>query len=472
MAKKQYPLNAKNIFGLSTMRWITVAGSSLMTSAFMLYLTDYSGLANAAVVATVLLTVGRIFDAVDDPLQGWIMDRSKPTRIGKFKPFLLGGILLAAIAAIMLFNIPQSPPEWVKIIFLFAGYFMFEIGISFQPDMAIKSTMTDKPHIREKLLVIPRIVEQFVAVPFSFFMTIALVIGKNIGDNNKGFGRATIIFIAPITLIAFIGALCIKEGPYVEHSEEKVGIKDIIQMFKSNRPLLISQLSGIIGGCVFTFIMAAISYYIKWAYGPENFAINSAIFGGSILFAIILGTLLAPKLFKKSTPVQGVIICNIAQVVPLALIFILNFFAVPPFALFMALVFLSLIFSGMNYIPGSMISMECMDYNMWKNGKGMQGMVQAVTSFVNKAQVAIAGFATGAVLMAINYDAALYESEEFIASGGTIPESLLGSLTIVFCLIPIILGIVAALILKAYPLKKEERDRMYQELQEKRDRNK
>ena len=109
--EKQYPLNFKNMFGLSTMRWIVVAGSSLMTSAFAIYLTDYSGIANAAVVSTVLLAFGRILDAVDDPLQGFIMDRSPVTRIGKYKPFLLGGIALTTISLLMMFNIPGKAPN-------------------------------------------------------------------------------------------------------------------------------------------------------------------------------------------------------------------------------------------------------------------------------------------------------------------------------------------------------------------------
>lgn len=469
MSRKEYPLNPKNIFGLSTMRWVAVAGASLMTSAFMIYLTDYSKIANAAAVATILLAFGRILDAVDDPLQGWIMDASRVTRIGKFKPFLLFGIVLATIAIILLFNIPQGIPEWMKIVVLFLGYFMYEIGISFQPDLAIKSTMTEDTVIRNKLLVTPRIAEQFVAVPFSFFITIALVLGKNFGGNNHlGFGLASILFIIPIAIIAFIGGVCIKEGPYVQNQEEKLALREIFTMFKSNKPLWISQLSGIIGGCVFTFVMAAVSYYIKWAYGPDSFGVNSAIYGACILLGIIVGTILAPILFRKWTPSQGAIFCNVAQVVPLAVIFLLTLFGTPNIIIFMALLFVSFVFSGMGYIPGSMVNMECMDYNVWKQGKGLQGMVQAVSSFVGKAQVAIAGLATGAVLVAIQYDAELYESEEFIAAGGTIPPSLLNSLAIVFCLIPVGLGIIAAIIMLLYPLKKKERDFMYQELNQRR----
>ena len=52
--KKEYPLNGKNVFGLSTMGWMNTGASSFMTSMFMLYLTDYSGIgAWAAVLGTV-----------------------------------------------------------------------------------------------------------------------------------------------------------------------------------------------------------------------------------------------------------------------------------------------------------------------------------------------------------------------------------------------------------------------------------
>lgn len=72
------------------MGWMNQGASSFMTSMFMLYLTDYSGIgAMAATLGTVLLLVGRVIDAVDDPLQGWIMDRTKPGKLGKYKPYII-----------------------------------------------------------------------------------------------------------------------------------------------------------------------------------------------------------------------------------------------------------------------------------------------------------------------------------------------------------------------------------------------
>lgn len=88
--KAQYPADFKTVFGLSAMTLTSVGAASFMTSMFMMYLTDYSGIgAYAATLGTVLLLIGRIVDAVDDPLQGWIMDRTKPTKLGKYKPYVI-----------------------------------------------------------------------------------------------------------------------------------------------------------------------------------------------------------------------------------------------------------------------------------------------------------------------------------------------------------------------------------------------
>jgi Na+/melibiose symporter-like transporter len=468
-ARREYPLDPKTIFGLSTMRFTVVAGSSLMTSAFMLYLTDYSGMKNAALIATILLLAGRILDAVDDPLQGWIMDNSKRTKIGKFKPFMLGGIITTTLALLLLFNTPSGIAEWGKIVLLSLGYILYEIGYSFQPDYALKSTMTQDAKVRKKLLIVPRVVETLIAVPFSFFIAIALVLGASFGGNNHaGFGVTAAIIVIPLGIIAFIGAALVKEGPFSVESEESIGIKELAHMFKENKPLWISQLAGLIGGCSFTFIMAAITYYIKWAYGPENFGTNSAVWGACILLGMVMGTVLAGPLLKNRTPLRGTYICYAGQALPLVAIFILNLFGPVNFFVFIPLMFVVMIFAGMNYIPGSMINMECMDFNHWKRGVGMEGMVQAINNFTIKAQTALAGLATGAVLVAIQYDATLYESEAFLAAGGTIPPNLYTGLAIVFAFIPVLLSAAAALILIAYPLKGELREQMYRELNERR----
>lgn len=464
--KRVYPLDAKTTFGLSTMRWTIVTASSLMTSAFMLYLTDYSGLgAAAATVGTILLLVGRLLDAVDDPLQGWIMDNSPVTKIGKYKPFMLGGIVACSAALLMLFNIPDFSSTVAKVIWLSVAYLIFEIGYSFQPDGPIRYSLSLDPKIREKILITPRIVEQFIVIPFTFFLSLAVVFGESFGSMKTGVGLLSAIFVVPMMIMSLIGTWCVQEGS-VHEAETKTGMREIWAMFKMNKPLWVLFLTGFVGGLSFPFMMAATAYYVKWAFGAENFATNSAIWGALILFGVLTGTGIAPLFLKKYKPLSVMIITCLGTAAPLIVLYALSLLGLNNMIVFFALMFAALIFAGMSFIPGTLLSMETIDYALFKTGKGMQGINQALGKLSEKAQAAIAGTATGAVLIAVGY--VVNAAGEYV---GTAPvTSLLSGLLLVCCLIPAVLQLLSALILALfYPLKGQTRDEMYAELNRRRD---
>lgn len=88
----------RDYFGTATMGLTDGMTAALMTSFFMLYLTDYSGLgAFGAIMGSTVLLLSRIFDAVNDPIEGWIMDRAKVGKYGKYKPFIILSILTGLI---------------------------------------------------------------------------------------------------------------------------------------------------------------------------------------------------------------------------------------------------------------------------------------------------------------------------------------------------------------------------------------
>ena len=83
--------------------------AALMTSYFMLYLTDYSGLgAFGATLGSGLLVFARAFDAVNDPLEGWIVNKAKPGRNGKYRKFLILSTVLMGVGVTALFFIPSA----------------------------------------------------------------------------------------------------------------------------------------------------------------------------------------------------------------------------------------------------------------------------------------------------------------------------------------------------------------------------
>ena len=80
-------LRFKEYFGTTAMAGTNSIAEALMTSWFMVYLTDYAGIGKwGAILGSALLLIARLFDAVNDPLEGWLMDRAKPGKWGNTNP--------------------------------------------------------------------------------------------------------------------------------------------------------------------------------------------------------------------------------------------------------------------------------------------------------------------------------------------------------------------------------------------------
>ncbi|MBN2047403.1 MAG: MFS transporter [Anaerolineaceae bacterium] len=461
--KNAYPLDFKTMFGVTTMGLAQMIANSLITGFLMLYITDYSGIyagiaGKAAQVATLMLLIGRVWDGINDPLLGYVMDRSPRTKHGKFKPFMFWATLGSSLLIIALFNIPAGLSDLLKVAWIYVLYILFDTAFTLLPMNPLIQSLSNDAVVRTKLLVTPRLVTTALSILMSFFLAIAIALG---GDGvTPNIGLAVIVFMVPFTAISMAGVAMIKEGEN-NADEEQVKFKDVLLMAKANKPLWISQLSGLFGGFIFSFLMAAVIYYIKYAFGAENLGTYSMIWGLVMLFGMVLGTILAQIVQKRVTPAVNAIISNLITIIPLILLFLINL-AGPirnPYILF-PLILITVIGSGMSYIPGTLIGMECMDFNKFKLGKSLEGMVNSVGQFTMKLQAAISSAITGVVLAAVGYDAVLYQDAT------TIPASLFSGLGLVLFGIPALCGLIASGIMVFYPyLKREKRDAMYAEIE-------
>ncbi|MCU0486424.1 MAG: MFS transporter, partial [Anaerolineales bacterium] len=308
--KPAYPLDFKTMFGVTTMGLSQMIANSLITGFLMLYLTDYAGIytgiaGKAAAVATMMLLIGRIWDAVNDPLLGFVMDRSPRTRWGKFKPFMFWATLASMILIIGLFNIPAGLSDVSKVTLVYVLYIAFDTAFTLLPMTPLVQSLSNDSVVRTKLLITPRIVTTFLSILMSFFLAIAIALGKD--GVTPNIGLTVIVFMVPFTTLSLFGIALIKEGTS-NVGEEKVQVKDILAMVKANKPLWLSQLSGLFGGFIFSFLMAAITYYIKYAFGAEKLGTQSMIWGMTILFGMVIGTLLAQVVQKRVTPGAGYLI--------------------------------------------------------------------------------------------------------------------------------------------------------------------
>ena len=127
----------KFCFGLGTVG--RDALYSLVSMYLLVHLTDVVGFSDAGLAAIgVMLTLFGIFDAVIDPFVGAIVDSTK-TKWGKFKPWILIGMIGTGILTVLMFhNFDMS--ETAHIVLLGITYLLFSIFFSLN-DIAYWSLM-------------------------------------------------------------------------------------------------------------------------------------------------------------------------------------------------------------------------------------------------------------------------------------------------------------------------------------------
>lgn len=462
-ARKGYPEDFKTMFGVSVMGLVQVISLGLISGTLMLYLTDYAGLytgvaGKAAQAAAFMLLIGRLWDGINDPILGFIIDRSPRTRWGKFKPFVFWGTLISSVLIIALFNIPAGLSDLAKLALIYLLYFLFDTVFTLIPVTPLIQTLSRDANVRAKLLMAPRIVSLVFSILMSFFIAIAIALGPD--KKTPAIGLTVILFIVPTMVISLIGVLLVKEGT-ASADEEKVTLKDTLAMFKVNRPLLISLLVLFFGGFVFNLTQVASMYYIKYAFGVENFGRMSAILGGVTIVSIIAATFLSKLLLKWLTPGVTITVAYGAASAVLFVLWLINLGGpISNLAIFLPLLILFYLSNSTAYIPNQVINMECMDYNRYKLGKSLQGMSSALATFIGKLQAALGSAFVGFVLGAVGYDAKLYEN------AANIPASLFQGLGLVYFGLPAVFGMIAVVVMYFYPLlRKAQRDQVYAEIE-------
>ena len=469
-------LGFKDYFGTATMGLTDGLAAALMTSFFLVYLTDYAGLgAFGAVIGSSVLLFSRIFDAVNDPIEGWIMDQAKVGKYGKYKPFIIISILTALIGVAALFFIPSGMNHVMAVIWVIFFYLLYDIGSSFYAPNLIYRSLTLDTNQRGKLLIAPRIVSMMTGMVTAGL--IAMVTGLNgvINNMHTSFGLTVLALLLIVSVISLIGIGMVKERHHAERDpDEQIKLTDIFLLLKENDAIRVNVCAMIFSGFIWTFLFATLLYYIKWGLCADltTGVVDNAAYGtysgvASLLMflPLILGTLVAAPILKKiGDPMKFTRILLLFQAVPCGILFLLQVLGIlekMPW-LFLGCVAVTTTAVGMGYIPGSTIDIEIMDYEIYKNGKDRSGLCNAINRFISKAQSAIGASVVGFILVAIGY---VVDSEtgDFVGNLANMPV-MLNWFIVVMGLVPFILGMLAWFILGKYPINNEVRAKMREKL--------
>lgn len=490
--KRQYPDNFRGRVGFFTVSWIH-GFSTMIFAIFMQFLTDYSGIdaalgkvGFAAAFGTIILLITRIIDAIDDPLQAWIMDRSKEMKFGKYRFFTLISVILSGVGIVLLFTLPEAVKSNAVIltVWILLGYILYEMGFAFNGTGPILQKVTTDANVRTKMTAILRMGVIIAVIPSVFFIPIATALNSSIGDMGKSFSLTCVGIALFSCALSLLGTFLIKE-PYhgnvskEQEAEAKLSIKDVWQMLKTNKPLWVHNIAYFMSNMAFGVTTAVLVYFLKWFYCADmatgtvdeiQYASIYGIYGVVSLLPNFLTPLIAGFVVKKLGSVDRAMrVCTLLTGVAYGIMFALYLLGIlqlsPMIFIFMNLI--GGIAAGTAVIPAMLLNTECADYVEYTTGKNMAAMTTAVNNLVQKGQTAIATMIPGIILMTVGYSV---DSVTGAYAGDlTKLPGMVTGLTVVMTLVPLVVSVAAWWIYKkAYPITPEYRGKMTAELERRR----
>ena len=330
----------------------------------------------SAYAVSVAMLIVKIWDAVNDPIFGGIVDKVKFKK-GKFVPWLKMSLIAIPIATILMFAIPNGISGVAKIIWAVLSYMLWDTAYTIcdVPIFGLVTTMTDNQEERTSLQAIGRVA----AMVASMIVYVVVPLFRE----AIGGWLPTIIILSVIALITMI-PICFRAQERIEASESEgeVGIKEMLSYLGKNRYLLIFYLALFIGysanisstlGLIFSRI----------CLGDEE--LQSILSLASFVPAIVLG-IFVPKICKK---IDKFLLYFWSVVAMVVLGFAQYFLGYDNLGLFMAILFLRGIPTGIWTVTMYMFTPDCAEYGHYKTGIDARGITFATQTFSVKLMTAV-----------------------------------------------------------------------------------
>lgn len=366
-----------------------MAGQSLFNQFVnffvQIFLTN-AGVAAVTVGAISLFT--RIFDAVNDPVFGGIVDRAH-FRGGKFLPWLRLSTILLPLFLLFIFFMPSSLPSAGRIAWAAAAYVFYSMAYTIcdVPIFSMISAITDG--VQERVSIIAHNALAALAA------TLLVVIAMPLVYPAVGWRAAALLIAVPAAVMMIPMGRNARER-YINKDPAPVTLKSMFQYVRGNKYLLqffcgLLLLNGI------NTSQAATVYFATYNLGnPAMMGLLSLFFALPMLPLLIL----LPVLTKR---VDKFILFRSCIFGLLGISLVSYFAGYENPAIFYPLMFLRGIFSGGIMAMMMMFTSDFIEYGEFFTGKRLQGTAYSVQTFIFKLMTALSGAAVMFVMGAAGF---------------------------------------------------------------------
>lgn len=473
-------LNRRNLYAFSIGTFgRDMACMGLFTAQLLNYVYFTKGLTTEQLAAlTIIMAVIRVFDALNDPLMGNLIDATR-SKWGKFKPWIFAGMI--GTAAVIIASFTNNLTGWAYVGFFGAMYFLWSIfftmnDISYWGMLpALARSPKDRNKISSLTALSATLGGGLAGIVLPILTTGELALG---GSAIKAYGLLSVIMVAVFVIIQSITIFGVKNKDMpTPQPAEKVSLKLVFQTFLKN-----DQLKWISVIFLFTQLLpgTAMTMYIYFQFG-YNGTLTTLFYVFNAISTLVM-YIFYPKFAKHFTRTQLLTFATISAFIGYGLMLLFGLvipkgafsFTIPFFNATVTLQFFLIavanLFTGFTCTTFYLVLMICIantvEYNDLKFGKRDEGIIFATRAFlvqlgtalstfgvmlfyiiigINNSTDKIADLEQAANLGQITSDAKLDQIADVIDS---VPNLQTTGLLLLITILPVILFVIAFIIYK------------------------
>ena len=333
----------------------------------------------AAGTAAVLLFIPKLWDAINDTLFGYIVDRVTFKNGQKFIPWVRIGVSAIGITTVALFAIPESQSQAVKVVWFLIAYILFDISYTIldAPAFAVTTVMTSDVQERTSIIAGGTLWGMVGGVVAALLVpTLRPILGWSLGC-------VVFVIVAVIMMIPML--FSVKE----RHCETAIAetnpsFKEIIHYLKHNKYLFVTLIAMLILG-ISSLEQKMALYMGRICLGQENMA---TLIGAGVSIAVITVAIVVPKLSKKYD--KFYILCA-----GLAFTVVMNivtyFVGYDNFVLALIMIMLKCTGLGFWSVVIYMLIADTVEYGTYKTGTRAAGISFSLQTFTAKLKNGLIG---------------------------------------------------------------------------------
>jgi GPH family glycoside/pentoside/hexuronide:cation symporter len=441
------PFSLRLSFGVGSLGQATILNSTSVLLLF--FMTNLLGIRPS--VGGALLFIAKLIDIVSNPIIGMLSDRTQ-TRIGRRRPYLLGGGVMMFVAFILLFTVPEFSSQWLLtgyllllMVFLSLAYATFTV-----PYLAVAAEATRTYDERTSIMAY-RVVFILLGTLVGTAIAPAIATPSGVGT-RESFASMALVLGAVILIASLLCFWGTRKATFYNPDAQTLGFLSQFGIAWRNRPFVILATAKLLQLCGVASVITCALYLTRYVLDISGLQVALFFLAMTISSALVVPVWwwMARRAGKKSAYITAVLIYALTGLTWLV--------AGPVESSFdMTLVYGRAVLLGVGsgglILLGVSMLPDTIEYDRLKSGARREGVFTGLWSAVEKGATAVGGLIIGLILDLMG----------FIKSTGDVvaqPETAISGIIIGSAVVPAVFMLASLPLLFRYPLSQESLEQL------------